>query len=90
MSCATVLLRGKFLYDLRKCRPLEQLRRQDFQRVIDCLPGTYSAENPKKYEPIKVGFLIRKFEWPAFLYYIQALDYILLRNTASYAAQDDD
>ncbi|KAI0732023.1 thymine dioxygenase [Fomitopsis betulina] len=24
----------------------------DFSRVVDCLPGTYSETNPKKYEPI--------------------------------------
>ncbi|KAH9942877.1 thymine dioxygenase [Amylocystis lapponica] len=26
--------------------------RQDFNKVVDCLPGTYSADRPKKYEPI--------------------------------------
>ncbi|KAH9936297.1 thymine dioxygenase [Fomitopsis serialis] len=24
----------------------------DFSRVVDCLPGTYSDDNPKKYQPI--------------------------------------
>jgi len=27
----------------------------DFPATIDCLPGTYSAERPKKYEPITVS-----------------------------------
>ena len=27
---------------------------QDFDLTVDCLPGTYSETNPKKYEPITV------------------------------------
>ncbi|KAI0632130.1 thymine dioxygenase [Trametes polyzona] len=27
----------------------------DFSAVVECLPGTYSDENPPKYEPISVG-----------------------------------
>lgn len=31
----------------------------DFGRTVDCLPGTYSEEKPKKYEPISAGDYIK-------------------------------
>ncbi|EKM78967.1 hypothetical protein AGABI1DRAFT_114495 [Agaricus bisporus var. burnettii JB137-S8] len=30
----------------------------DFDTVVDCIPGTWSVENPKKYEPQSVGAYI--------------------------------
>ncbi|KZT12038.1 thymine dioxygenase [Laetiporus sulphureus 93-53] len=32
----------------------------DHDQVVDCLPGTFSLENPKKYEPISAGDYIRQ------------------------------
>lgn len=29
---------------------------QDYDTIVDCLPGTWSDENPKKYEPVTVRF----------------------------------
>jgi len=32
----------------------------DFDKVVECIPGTFSNENPKKYEPISAGEYIMK------------------------------
>jgi hypothetical protein len=31
---------------------------QDFATVVDCIPGTWSEERPKRYEPISVSLLV--------------------------------
>lgn len=32
----------------------------DFSTVIDSIPGTWSADYPKKYEPVSVGEYVLK------------------------------
>ncbi|KAJ7217615.1 thymine dioxygenase [Mycena rebaudengoi] len=36
------------------------VRTQDRETVVDCIPGTWDQENPKKYEPISSGEYTRK------------------------------
>ncbi|KAJ6570889.1 thymine dioxygenase [Mycena vulgaris] len=57
----------------------------DLDTVVDCIPGTWNAERPKKYEPISVRFLSFNCDWEIDVgAEIQAREYVMERLAAAY------
>lgn len=57
--------------------------RQDMSIVVDCLPGTWSEERPKRYEPISVSGN-QTFSCDVLMHDFQAEQYIMKRLAANY------
>ncbi len=57
---------------------------QEFTAVVECLPGTFTEENPPKYKPISVRRQELSDPETADAILLQAQQYILQRLAATY------
>jgi len=60
---------------------------QDMCMIIDSIPGTWSADQPKKYEPVSVSWLVKAVVVAGLLRLVavvQVKEYAMKRFAANY------